>query len=284
MRTQFPIHRTILLAIATILAAPTALGAGTVAPGATLTFQDPDYGTRSCQVNAASASCFIPVFAGTGWNVSQHRVRARVIQPPPSSANPPSQASGSLHNEFILGGTPGHMVNARVSIDYRIHSAAVKVIGNAATEIAVMLGITDITNVSAPTAVAIRELYRLRRDNTQGVTDISAATERQVQLGESGGFDILLRTGRKYALSFTVEVIGDSFVGSNASVATAYWEGLSISVDEDEVELLNDIAIALEQHDKDIKLRLDHVDAKLERIERLLLTPQGRRPGWNGKN
>ncbi len=41
------------------------------------------------------------------------------------------------------------------------------------------------------------------------------------------------------------------------------------------------IKATVEQHDVDIKLRLDSVSGQLDNVIKLLLTPQGQRPGWN---
>lgn len=48
---------------------------------------------------------------------------------------------------------------------------------------------------------------------------------------------------------------------------------------------VHDVAIkaVVNQHDVDIKSRLDSVSGQLDTVIDLLLTPQGQRPGWNGR-
>lgn len=277
------------LAIAVLVAAgmlvmlPSARAQSSVAPGQTLNFANPDSGSRECRTNnRVFNACASSLFDGTGWNESLHRVHAKIIKPPPAALNPPSYAKGSLHNAFTIGGTPGHWVNVEFSTEYDINWAEIAVAGAAYSEVNLMLEVRDISSGNG-FPMTTHTLYQLRRDNTQGVTDVSGSTERQYKPGETGHFEVLLATGRTYQLSFTLEVMGGAFAGTTASEATAYWKRLTVKVDEDEVELLDDLAIALERHDVDIQRRLDLVDTQLREIKALLQTPQGKRPGWSGK-
>lgn len=278
-----PMATALLVGLYALASTPTARATETVAPGHTLNFANPESGSRECRTeNRVFGACTSSLFIGTGWSVSARRVRALVIKPPPAELNPPSYAKGSLHNTFTVIGTPGHWVNAQISAEYDVDPAQIFLIGAAYSEITVMLEVRDVTH-GAGFPMTTHTLYQLRRDNTQGITDVSGSQERQIKPGETGHFDMLLATGRTYELSFTLEAMGGAFLGGTEARGTATWNRLTVSLDEDEVELLDDLAVALQKHDEDIKARLDTVDEKLDTIHRLLQTPQGRRPGWNDR-
>lgn len=273
-----------LAACCLLAAAPSpSQAAGDVSPGTTLTFTTPDYGTRECRMGASTfITCLSGAFVGTGWNVSERKVSALVLRPagPTAIFLPTAYAKGLLHNEFNLLGTAGHFVNAQVRVDYDIDPAQIAMVANAYASVTVSLEVRDITS-SPGFTVTSHQLYELRRDNTQGFTDVAGMHERQIRPGETGHFQVMLLTGRKYALSFVVETMTGAFFGGGDAHGTAYWNSLSISVDEDEVALIDDLAVAVEQHDQDIKARLDQVDDQLEALKHLIQTPQGRRPSWN---
>lgn len=58
------------------------------------------------------------------------------------------------------------------------------------------------------------------------------------------------------------------------------WDTATVALGDDQVELLDLLDQALAKHDADIKAALQGIDDQLEEIRILLLTPQGRRPGF----
>lgn len=278
------IHAAALAAIFILSTLPASSWATeSVSPGHALNFNASDYGTRRCRTGGVTFNaCTQSAFVGTGWNLTQRRVRALTLRGGGSlgSALPAAYAEAGLHHEFDLLGAPGAFLNTQFRIDYDLDPGQIAMLGNTYAEVNVLLVIRDITSGSGFN-VTSHQLYQLRRDNTQGVTDVSGANERQIKPGESGHVEVMLMAGRRYAASFVLEVMTGALVGAGDAHATASINSLSVWVDEDEVALLDDLAVALEQHDQDIKSRLDRVDRKLDRIDRLLRTPPGRRPGWN---
>jgi hypothetical protein len=74
-------------------------------------------------------------------------------------------------------------------------------------------------------------------------------------------------------VTFAVEVMSGNFLGVSDVLATAYWRRLSVAVDNDELALIDDLAVSLMAHDEDIRARLNEVNARLEAIENMLRRP-----------
>lgn len=243
-----------------------------VAPGETAVFAQGDGGQVACRLGTAERRCDRGNFFAEATASSRTVEAAFGPASIGSGFGTPRVARAEIHNDFGIPGPPDNLVDVQISLGYNFDG---RVGGTAAYEAAATLSlrIEDITS-SPPVPIGSHEVFRQDRSNDQGLTDIAFGGERYVLDGESSSFVVRLRRGRTYRLWFTVEAMVELFLlGQGRARAIATWTHLAARVDEDEVEQLAKHDAAVMEEFADIRRRLDE-------IKRLLLTPQGRRPGF----
>jgi hypothetical protein len=271
-----------------------------VAPGSSVQISQATGGATSCQIALVSASCSLfGRFNGTIAVAPDNKVYAHYDQllPAIGAAN---YARAAIFADFTLPGSPATLVDAQISTTFDARGA---LFGGGAYKGAVSLTLKVSDLSVSGVALATDTLFEQDRSGDQGLTDVTAGSETQAVFGNNSSIHVKLRRGHVYRLTFELEVLGEALlVGKVISDADATWTNSRISVDEDEVDLLlqHDTAVrgelathdqavrsALATHDADVKKKLDEILAKLDQqaaelaeIKRLLLTPEGRRPGF----
>ena len=269
-----------------------------VAPGGSLVISDATGGDTACRIGGVSTPC-VARFNGTGF-ATPDTVAAHYDQLLPA-LGAPNYAAASLFADFDVSGPLGSVVDAQISTTFNFTGL---LLGGGAykTSASLTMHVIDVTG-GANVQIASHPLFEQERSGDQGFTDVSSGGESQAVRGSNVAFQVKLRRGHTYRLSFEVEVLGEALVvGKVITDASASWGRSIVTVDEDEVDLLgvhdaevkgalsaHDSAIKslLATHDADIKRELDAINKKLDdnkalldEIKRLLLTPQGRREGF----
>jgi len=287
------IYKSLRLAIALVLFTPLiALAYPNINPGETLNFSQADGGVDECRRGVktindppSSGPQTQPIscqnsfqgetIANPGENKVETSARTNAID---GTIGIPFYASARVYNDFFIPGTPGTVVEVQFNIDYdfsaNMASGGMYTIGNTLS-----LRIQDRT---FGTFVASHELEGMQRSGDQGLTDIGLSQERAAFEGQKGQFTVKLRRGGLYRVHFELESAVLTFIiGLMRADAVAKWNNLSVTIEEDEVELLtthdNAVRSELKTHDEDIKDMLTGLKERQEEIIRLLLTPQGRR-------
>lgn len=196
----------------------------------------------------------------------------------------PQYSEASISNDFEIstdGSGFNQLVDVTISVKYSFFGNFVAA-GLYTLENSLGIRIQDRTT---NTFVATHTLESMQRQGDQGFTDIALAEERAVKPEEYAQFTVKLRRGGLYRIHFQLQSYAVSFiVGNMRADAWADWEFLKVSIDEDEVELLVN-------HDANINARLDDIEETLEsqgeqldeierlvrEVQRLILTPQGKR-------
>jgi len=253
-----------------------------VKPGETLSFFGPDGGTTECRVNLDDADCDKKGFTNTKADVGRHAVSAgfekAFLLAELAKAH---YATASLFNDFTVSGTSSNVVDAQISVSYNYSGA----IGGSAAYKASSTVTLTVEDKSGDGFSHTETLFQQERDGDQGFNlSVSAGGETQNFQEEVAAFPIKLRRGHRYRVTFAVEVLGEALaVGSVQADGQADWSAITVTVGPD-------VAEQLSQHDADIKQKLADLDkkisgtnAKLDEIKELLLTPQGRRPGFPKK-
>jgi hypothetical protein len=282
-----------------------------LAPGEEVTLTSPDGGGRFCRRGTSGGvfepeDCFAGAFIGTNTDVASGVMRGRVQQGAfILAAGIPYYANGLLYANFSLDGPPGNLVPVQISAtaDYRNFFVL-------AGAYLVQSGVTvNVVDRQTGETVASRELVGTSRDGDQGITDVAFANERQVVEGATVGFTVLLRRGGDYRVEMQLEALAQALVvGATEVDARAEWGSVTVRVDEDEIDALeqsedaikaaiashdaamssrlaaHDAAISSQvaQHDADIKALLTDLREGQREIIRLLLTPPGRRASDQG--
>jgi hypothetical protein len=267
-----------------------ARAAVSVPPGETHAFSRADGGKTECRVEGIPKNC-TGRFRNTDFDAANKRVVADFASGVLNTGlGLPNVAHAAVYNDFSIPGSPDTVVDVQISVKYDFDGVMG---GGGAYEVAgaAMLLVEDIS-ASPARAAGSMELFRQDRSGDQGLTDISTGVETYILVGESASFQLKLRRGRTYRLWFSAEALAEILlVGTVQSSVMASWSQLSVTVDEDEVEQLDghdaDIKAVIDRHDADIKAELAEIKDKLGKIEddlaeikRLLITPQGRRPGF----
>lgn len=274
------------LTTALLFFAPDAGAAPELDPGDTFAFAAPDGGSRECRIEDSIGDCDNARWrAGllgpqTNFDPGLREVRA-IFQPDARvGVGAANHASASLFNDFAIsdGDT---LVAAQVSTTYDYES----LLGGAAAytiDVGLSLVVSDVTGGAPGVVVGSYTLIAEERSGDQGLTDVSAGAAATNLNAEGGGFTVWLRRGRTYRITFQAAAHGAQLVlGAPDAEVFARWRELRVSLDEDEVALLDqhdaEVKAALAQHDADIKALLMDLQAGQQEIIRLLLTPQGRR-------
>jgi len=306
MRHRFQAISSVALLLVSGLAGSASAAIPILAPGQEVTLTSPDGGGRICRRGTSGGifepeDCAAGAFIGTNTNVGSGVMRGRVHQGTvilPTGI--PYYATGLLYANFSLEGPAGNFVPVQISAtaDYRNLFAL-------AAAYLVKSGVSvNVVDRQTGETIASRELVGTSRDGDQGITDVSFADERQVIEDATVGFTVLLRRGGDYRVEMQLEAMAQALVvGATEVDARADWRSVTVRVDEDEIDALDqhdaavkaaiaahdaaisaqlaqhDAAISgqLSQHDADIKALLTDLRAGQKEIIRLLLTPPGRR-------
>lgn len=275
------------LATALLLTAAPDAGAGPdLDPGDSFAFSAPDGGSRECRIEDSVGDCDNTRWRvgllgqQTGFDLALREVRA-IFQPDVRvGVGAANHASASLFNDFGISGGDT-LVAAHVSTTYDYES----LLGGAAAytiDVGLSLVVSDVTGGAPGVVVGSHTLMAQERSGDQGVTDVSGGGVTTNLNGEGSGFTVWLRRGRTYRVAFQAAAHGSLLVlGAPDAEIFARWSELRVSLDEDEVALLDqhdaELKAALAQHDMDIKALLMGLQAGQQEIIRLLLTPQGLR-------
>lgn len=115
-------------------------------------------------------------------------------------------------------------------------------------------------------------------------TAISGCGTVVVVLGEGGSPQSAVCSGVVTAVFAVARAVWEEFLLCQDSIDSAeilgtYWrtEDIFNSLNEHDT----DIKAQVNQHDIDIKARLAVIEGQLDLVLKLLVTPEGRRPGWN---
>ncbi len=216
-------------------------------------------------------------------------------------------------------GNTDNFVDAQVSVAYDLFGGILGGFGYDA-EMSLTLSIEDITDPDKPLPIGTMELFKKDRSGDQGLTDVAMGATQVSLKGETARFQVKLQRGKSYRIWFTAGAFATTPLISGAEVTvSAKWTKLSVGIDEDEniAEMLvlhdtemkntvykhddeikaalaahdqvvnmalaeHDLKInaALATHDQEVKALLVQVQGQLAEIKKLLLTPQGRRPGF----
>ena len=152
--------------------------------------------------------------------------------------------------------------------------------------------VEDITDdPNNPIGIGSFDLVSRDRQGDQGFTDVAFGAAVYDRNGDTASFSLKLRSGRTYRIWFKAEAYGTNVPVSTTSNIRGRWSELSVTVVEDDTELIlqlqedlkqhdTDIKSAVSIHDGDIKALLATVQSDLAEIKRLLNTPPGRRPDF----
>jgi hypothetical protein len=275
-----------------------------VSPGETLEFAHADGGGTQCRIATGvlpdTGPCEDPL---TTFHAADNFVRAvfdaTLLTGGLGEAH---YTTAWIYNNFSIPGDPNNLVDAQISVTFGYYGVlfaggAFKTSGTLSLEVADVTPGDPIRLITGPT------IFQQERSGDQGFSDIAIGQELQYPRGESASIQVKLRRGRTYRITFKLETLAEEFaVGRVVANASASWSQLSVTLGSDEVEQLSQhdgdiksaiathdatMKAALEQHDADIKRKLDELDgkltdinAKLDEIIDLLLTPQGRREGF----
>lgn len=271
------------------------LAAEIVAPGETLEFMQADGGARECRVKdliigeipvigcGRTTSVWrgtIPIevsldpFIATGFNAARREAEAAfsniLISAVPSLV--PHYATGAVYNDFQIDDPfgAGNIVDVQFAIKY---SWSGLIGGSLFYEgrITVSVEIEDITSgPNNPIGIASFDLANRDRQGDQGVTDIAAGVASYDRNNDTAGFSLKLRSGGTYRIWFKAEAYGFPIAVNVESSVRGSWSELSVTVVQDDTELLFQLQDDLVQHDMDIKAQLAKQQAQLRKIIYLL--------------
>lgn len=283
-----------LLALIVALSA-TAQAAQEVFPGETHLFTTATDGSEACRFGKESNPCGPLRKTNAEAKPADNEVFTRVSGLPIiPELGVPLYATASVSNDFVIPGLPDDLVDVQISVNYDFEGTFLAV-SLYTLENLLQLRIEDL-DPGGPEIVASYSLAGMQRQGDQGFTDVNATEERADLPGEVAHLTVKLRRGRMYRLHFELQSSAVTFLLTNSlrASATASFNWMSVSVDEDEAELLagHDTAVRAEL----AVLRADHEQLKAEHaeiisqlggirddlaeIKTLLLTPPGRRPGF----
>ena len=171
--------------------------------------------------------------------------------------------------------------------------------GNYEGRIALALEIEDITDATSFNVGSFDLAGRDRNgDITVGLELPAAGTASYDRNADTNHFQIMLQRGRVYRVYFKAEAYAAPIATAVESAIRARWDSLGVAMATDVSEQLalhdteikaalaaHDMNIAnrVAVHDAEIKALLEQVLVDLAEIRQLLITPQGRRPGWNNR-
>lgn len=240
-----------VVALCLLCANGTARAMERVAPGETIRLTRVDDGGVFCRrgtVPLLARRCIRGAFAGTLSRPSKGRVRARSsVLISFSALGIPNYATAFIYKDISLAGPPDNLVPVQISVtfDYRnlfVAAAAYFVASNLSLQV---------IDLKSRAVVAKHTLFETSQNGDQGFTDIAGTSQRQVLLGETANFSTMLRRGRDYRLRFELENVSQALVvGAVESDARADWKAVTLRVDEDEFEELQEIKELL-MHDED---------------------------------
>lgn len=291
-----------------------AYAAPSVNPGETLLFAHADGGGTQCRTADGSLPDTVNCSGATTFNASQNHVRAVFHATLPiNSLGKAHYSTAWVYNDFSIPGNPTNLVDAQISVKF---DCVGEILATAAydAKATVTLEVDDITPGGPVLPVTSSTIFQQERSGSQGFTDISSGADLEYPRGDTASIQVKLRRGRTYRITFKAETLSEAFgIGEILGDCSATWNQLSVTAGADQVELLSQhdadiksaiathdadikaaiaahdttMKAALALHDADIKHKLDELDgkltdisAKLDEIKSLLLTPQGRRPGF----
>ena len=291
------------VSFSTILLMGLAKAEVTVNPGENWNFINAEGGDLECRNKDIITDCDDGIFVFTTFDASSNFARAvcnGTIET--SGVGRPWIPRAAVYNDFSIPGSPDNFVDVQISITYDFEGA---LHGRVAYETAatVTLRVVDVTSDNRPdlnagSNIGSFELFHQDRSGDQGLTP-SFESENYDLNDANSSLILKLRRGRTYRIWFEAEALAELFIVGNARASSAAaWKKLSVWVDEDEVEQISihdtdvksaitehdeDIKDAIAQYDEDIKKELAGIKDDLEEIKLLLITPQGRRPGFANK-
>lgn len=212
-----------------------------VAPGETITLTSLDGGGVECRRGRKLIRrCIRGVFLGTRSRPEIGRVRARssVLLTPQSNAGVPQYAAAFIYKDVSLAGPPNGFVPVQISVTFDYQNLFLAASAHFAAS-SLTLKVTDLVSGAD---VAKHTLFETSRAGDQGLTDISGGSERQFLVAETANFSTLLRRGRDYRLRFELENVSQALgPGLVEGDAKAEWKAVTLRVDEDEFEALQEI-------------------------------------------
>jgi len=267
----------ILLVPVQTFAAPTVIN-----PGERHYFTSAEGGKKECRSADGSlpdtVSCNKPLFQATTYDPAGNFVRASVSDTPVTSFAAARIVTASVYNDFTIPGDFSHFVDAQISYTYDFFVGLAAFSAYSASGELSMI-VEDITD-TIPVFIAQEVIYTLDRSGDQGFTDISGGEQIDYPRNEVHTMKIKLRRGQTYRIWFQAQAIAESDGLYVFAEGDGFWNRLMVDLGNDPVE-------QLAMHDTDIKSELsklqgqfNEINSKLDKINRLLLTPQGRRSGF----
>lgn len=260
----------------------------TINPGETHRFTQAHGAQAGCRRDFNAMSCGL-LLASANASAANNRVTTGVLTvaggPNATSAR---YAEGSVYVDFFVPGSPDNLVDVYISASYDFISDLLA--GTLYTvENSLALRVQDRTH--GEVFHAAQTIASQSRDGDQGFTDVNFAGQGNIELDAKANWTVKLRRGGLYRLHFELQSYSQGGVQARAE---ASWRVIGVTVGEDlserlakhDTDVQRSLATILQQfgalraEHAEIKARLDALQGGQDETKQLLLTPQGRRPGF----